>query len=154
MTHYGDRMPEVPPEVTIRATIQPGSVYYFHHEDIVYSNEPHYFVVINIDPSTEQVIFLVCASSRIDKVKERRNNLPPETLVTVSPDEYLEFKYPSIFDCNTVYLDNIEHLIQRLVKKQLELKLEMNIQLVEQLRQGVIASPLIQPLIKNQLITQ
>lgn len=147
-------MPEVPPEVTIRATIQPGSVYYFHHEDILYSHEPHYFVVINIDPSTEQVILLVCASSKIDKVRERRSNLPPETLVTVSPDQYREFKYPSVFDCNTIYSDNVENLIWRLAEKQLELKLEMNMQMVEQLRQGVIASPLIQPYIKNQLITQ
>ena len=84
----------------------------------------------------------------------RRINLPPETLVTVGPSQYQEFKYPSVFDCNTVYRDNVDQLIQRLAEKQLELKLEMDMQLVEQLRQGVIASPLIQPYIKNQLIPQ
>ena len=58
---------EVPPEVQIKGTIQPGSVYYFIEETFS-SPEPHYFIVVNIDPYSDTIIILVCASHSIDKV--------------------------------------------------------------------------------------
>lgn len=146
-------MPDVPPNVTIRATIRPGSVYYFRHEAFLHSSDPHYFVVINIDPTIEQVVLLVCASTKKFKVAARSANLPPQTLIQVKPSQYPGFIYTSIFDCNYVYEDSLEELIQRLASKQLELKPEMNMQLVEQLRQGVLDSPLIAGRIKAQLRT-
>ena len=146
-------MPDVPPNVTIRATIRPGSVYYFRHEDFLRSSDPHYFVVINIDPTIEQIILLVCASTKISKVVARSGNLPPQTLIKVKPSQYPGFPHTSIFDCNYFYPDSIENLVQRLASKQLELKPEMDIQLVEQLRQGVLDSPLIADRIKAQLRT-
>ena len=146
-------MPDVPPNVTIRATIRPGSVYYFRHEAFLHSSDPHYFVVINIDPTIEQVILLVCASTKIFKVVARSANLPPQTLIKVNPSQYPGFTYPSIFDCNHVYTDSLENLIQRLENRQLVLKPEMNMQLVEQLRQGVLDSPLIAGRVKAQLRT-
>jgi len=146
-------MPDVPPNVTIRASIRPGSVYYFCHETFLHSRDPHYFVVINIDPTIEQVILLVCASTRKFKVAARSANVPPQTLVQVKPSQYPGFIYTSILDCNFVYEDSLETLIQRLANKQLELKPEMDMQLVEQLRKGVLDSPLITPRIKAQLRT-
>lgn len=71
---------EVPPEVAIKATIRPGSVFYFL-EDTLTSDEPHYFIVINIDPLTDKTLVLVCASSQIPRVRRRRRNCPAETLV-------------------------------------------------------------------------
>lgn len=145
-------MPDVPPDVTIRATIRSGSVYYFRHEDFLHSRDPHYFVVINMDPTIEQVIFLVCASTKKFKVRVRSANLPPQTLIQVEPSLYPGFTYTSVLDCNYVYEDSLENLIQRLVNKQLELKPEMDMQLVKQLRQGVLDSPLIPGRIKAQLL--
>ena len=146
-------MPDVPSNVVIRGTIRPGSVYYFRHEDFLHSTDPHYFAVINIDPTIEQIILLVCAHSGKFKVSQRRAGLPPQTLVQVAPSQYPGFIHPSIFDCNKVYTDNLENLIQRLANKQLELKPELDMQIVEQLRQGVLASPLIEGWKQTQLRT-
>ena len=93
-------MPDVPPDVVIRGTIQPGSVYYFRHDEFLHSTDPHYFIVINIDPTIEQVILLVCASTKKFKVFERSANFPPQTLVQVEPSQYTGFTYTSIIDCN------------------------------------------------------
>lgn len=146
-------MLDVPPDVAIRGTIRPGSVYYFRHEDFLHSTDRHFFAVINIDPTIEQIILLVCASTRKFKVVARSTDLPPQTLVRVEPSQYSGFIYSSIFDCNSVYTDSLENLIQRLKNKQLELKPEIDMQIVEQLRQGVLDSPKITGRVKAQLRT-
>ncbi len=133
-------MVKIPPEVAIRGTIRPGSVYYFPHESFS-SPEPHYFVVINIDPTIDEVILLICASSKIANVKSQWRNCPDETLVVISPHQYSGFKSLSILNCNHVIEQSIDQLVERLSNGQLKLKPEMSIELVEQLRQGVIISP-------------
>lgn len=143
-------MPDVPPDVAIKATIRPGSVYLFHNESLS-SPYPHYFIVVNINPMSEQTIILVWASSQIAKVKKRRQNCPRETLVQIMPDQYPDFLYPSIVDCNHFHEETLEKLIERLSAKQLQLKTEMDMPLVEQLRQGLLASRLIPRRIKMQL---
>lgn len=143
-------MPDVPPDVAIKATIRPGSVYFFHHEDLS-SSYPHYFIVVNIDPISEQTIILVWASSQIANVKKRRRNCPQETLVQITSNQYPDFPYPSVVDCNHYIEETLEKLIERLSTKQLQLKTEMDMLLVKQLRQGLLASRLIPGRIKMQL---
>jgi len=143
-------MPSVPPHIAIRATIRPGSVYYFHSESLS-STYPHYFIVVNIDPISEQTIILVWASSQIATVKQRRRNCPQETLVQIMPNQYPDFPFPSIVDCNHYREETLEKLIERLASKQLQLKAEMDMLIVEQLRQGLLASELIPGRIKMQL---
>ena len=143
-------MIDVPPEVAIRSTIKPGSVYYFS-EDSLHSSEPHYFIVINKDPFGERVVLLVCASSRIDKVKQRRRTYPVDTLVEITSLQYKDFKVNSIVDCNYLLEKTIDQLIDKLTHKKLWLKTEMDFALVKRLREGVLASPLIERRIKALL---
>jgi hypothetical protein len=131
---------KVPPEVAVRATIRPGSVYYFPYEHFS-SPEPHYFVVVNIDPTSEELILLVYSTSQISKVKRRYRDCPDETLVEISPHQYPNFKKVSVLDCNYVIKQTIDQIIERLSNEQLKLMPEMPIELVEQLRQGILASP-------------
>ncbi len=133
-------MVKVPPEVAIRGTIRPGSVYYFPHESFS-SPQSHYFVVINIDPIIDRVILLICASSKIDSVKSQWRSCPDETFVVISPHQYSGFTLRSILNCNHVIEQSIDQLVERLSNERLKLKPEMSIKLVEQLRQGVIISP-------------
>ncbi len=143
-------MVKIPPEVAIRAAIRPGSVYYFPHESFS-SPEPHYFVVINIDPISDEVILLICASSKVATVRSLWQNCPGETFVEISPYQYSGFKLMSVLNCNHVIEQTIDQLIQRLSSGQLKLKPEMHIELVEQLRRGVLTSPLVSGRIKTQL---
>jgi len=128
--------------VQIKASIKPGSVYYFPEETLK-SKEPHYFVVINRDPLTDTVLLLVCASSQIPKVKRRRRECPPETVVHISPSQYSDFTTPSVIDCNDVFERSTNQLIEKLRNGKLKIKTEMSIPLVEQLRAGVLKSNLV-----------
>jgi hypothetical protein len=143
--------PEIPPDVILKSTIRPGSVYYFPHETFS-SDAPHYFIVINKEPFTAPTILMVCSSTRFFKVQTRNANVPAQTLVRITPAQYPDFPYPSIIDCNRVYKESIEGLIQRLSNRTLQLKAEMNMTLVEQLRQGVLSSPQIAGNIKKLLL--
>jgi len=141
---------KIPPEVAIRGTIRPGSVYYFPHESFS-SPKPHYFVVINIDPTIDEVILLICASSKIASVRSQWRNCPDETFVVISPRQYSGFKATSILNCNHVIEQSIDQLVERLSNERLKLKPEMSIELVEQLRQGMISSPTVSSRIKALL---
>lgn len=144
---------DISPEVALKGSIRPGSVYYFPSERLT-SDESHYFVVINLDPFTEQITLLVCGSSRVESVKRRNKDNPPETLVEVTPEEYSQFSEKTIFDCNSsVFKHTIDDLIQRLSSKRLEICLnDMPIEIVERLRVGVLASPVVEYNTKQQLI--
>lgn len=140
-------MIDIPPEVQIRSTIRLGSVYYFP-EDTFKSAEPHYFIVINTDPQSDTVIFLVCASSQIEKVRRHRRTCPSETLVEIAPNKYPDFRVNSLIDCNFVIVKSIDQLIEKLSLGTLKMKTEMDVSLVKRLRNGVISSPLVERRIK------
>ncbi|MDD5701431.1 MAG: hypothetical protein PHU23_05205 [Dehalococcoidales bacterium] len=143
-------MIEIPPEVVIKSTIKTGSVYYFP-EETIHSAEPHYFIVLNINPTDDTILILVCASSRVEKVKLRRRMCPPSTLVEVTPTEYEDFTVPSIIDCNYVLEKSITQLIEKLSTNKLRLKSEMDMSIVDRIRNGVKDSILIDRRIKQTL---
>jgi hypothetical protein len=146
---------EIPPEVVIQGSIRPGSVYYFPSEHIS-SPEPHYYVVINLDPFVEQLILLVIGTSKIETVKQRNKDHPLNTLVTVTPEEYKPFTQITIFDCNNgVYPYPVSDLIRRLSIRKLEYcTCEMPTDIVERLREGVLTSRVITRSIKEQLLVK
>lgn len=145
-------MIDIPPEAQIKSTIKPGSVFYFIEEALKFSEEPHYFIVINHNPITDRVILLVCASSQIQKVKRMRRSIT-DTIVEVAKREYPDFTKDSIIDCNGVFERSISTLVQKLKEGDLKAKREIDISIVEKLRKATIASPLVENNIKK-LLTQ
>jgi hypothetical protein len=139
----------IPPEI-IKASIKPGSVYYFREENIQ-STEKHYFVVINRNPHTDEIILLVCASSQIAHVKLIYKNCFAKTLVIIKPEEYSGFRVPSIFNCNNIFRKSIDLIMKKYESNELLIKPEMDPKLVDTLRNGVLASNQIAPRIKSML---
>ena len=143
---------EIPPEVRIRGGIRAGTVYYFKEESHEQDAPPHHFVVINLDPVSDQILILVCASSQVDKIKKNRRNLPTATLVEVSHVEYSDFVLPTIFDCNTVYEKTISEIVKKLEEGKLgAYNLDMSSEVVSRLRAGVLISPLVRRELKKIL---
>lgn len=142
-------MIKVPPQIALKATIRSGSVYYFRHESFS-SLEPHYFVVINVNPAGDQVILLICASSKRHAIGA---NCPKKSFITIGHTQYSAFKEASVLNCNYVIEQTIDQLISRLSNKTLQMKPEMDIKLVKLLREGVLSSPLVPERIKSQLRT-
>jgi len=138
-------MVDVPPEVKIKAVLKPGAVFYFEEESLK-SDEPHYFVVLNQNPSVDVILLMVVSSSQIPKVYLRnQNNNPSETLIEVSPTEYPDFTKNSIFDCNKVFLKTVDELIDKVKTNKLKLKSNISSELLDRLRNAVLASPSVPP---------
>jgi len=138
----------------IPETIETGSVYYFEEERLS-SGEPHYFIVLNRNPRTEDFLIFVCASSQVGKRKRIAHFLkfPDRTLVTVLPSEYPQFSKETIIDCNRVF----EKTIQSLIKKETEGKLKsckdlMPREIVGKLISGVLASDQISESVRKILL--
>ncbi len=139
---------EIPAEVQLRATIRAGSVYYFPE---FFDRIPHFFIVMNIDPLTDTVIYLLCASSRIQKVYDRNTGSLTETLVEISPSDYEGFNSQSIVDCNEIHTKSLGDLIGKLEEGRLTMKPEMTESLLAKLRLGVFRSKRVPERIKGQI---
>lgn len=143
----------MPPQWTkplLNITLRSGSVYYLQHRNMT-SPEPHYFVVLNSNPSTSEFLVLLVASSRVDKVKRRRNDLPASTLVEITPADYSEFSQQSIIDCNQCFRFSRQELLNKLQQRVATEKTPMPKEVVKKLREGIIVSPLIENEIKDMV---
>ena len=132
----------------LNLTLRCGSVYYLQHRDMT-SSEPHYFVVLNSKPSSNEFLILIVASSQIEKVKRRRKHLPGSTLVEITPSDYSEFSKESIIDCNYCFRFSKQELLNKLQQRVAHEKVPIPEPLIEQLRTGILESPLIENEIKE-----
>lgn len=144
---------EMSAEVRIMAAIQSGSVFYFE-EETLNTTDAHYFVVLNKDPRTEELLILVVASSQVERRKEIANKLgfPAETLVFVSPIEYPLFTKDTVIDCNRAFEKTSQSLIEKLEANRLRVCTEvMSADIVQKLKAGIAASTQITENIKKLL---
>jgi hypothetical protein len=137
-------------EIQIKATLKSGSVYYFE-DDSLSSTEPHYFIVLNHDPSNDFLLLLVCSSSQIQKVKIRNKNNPSSTLVELTPKDFSDFTKDSIIDCNRVFPRSVNELILKLSEGKLKLKSDLPVAIVSKLQQGVLDSTMVEESLKRIL---
>lgn len=145
-------MIEIPAEIRIKATIKPGAVYYF--PEVSFSSpDPHYFIVLNNDPVSTNVVILVCSTSKIEKVEKRISHygISKETIVKISKDAYACFTKDSVINCNDVRSKSIDEIIEKLESGKLKIKAKMPREIVDKLVLAVRKSPLVEQEIKNML---
>jgi len=146
---------EIPFDIQVLATLQSGSVYYFQEDARDFSSTaPHYFVVVNIEPQTEELLILVCASSQVARRQEaiKRLGYPEETLVLMTSEDYEHFTKETVIDCNRVFLKTTREIIDKGQQGKLRICSEkMPSKIVKQLQSGLIASPKISRKVKNML---
>lgn len=144
-------MIEFKPEQQIALALRPGAVFYFIEESFE-TGVPHFFILINHTPLEDPLLFLVCSSSQIDKVKERYKNSPDTTLVEIEKDEYDEFTEDSIINCNVVFKQTRVGLVEKLRSGKLKIKNPVSEDILERLRLAVCDSPEVLKGIKKYLI--
>ena len=137
-------------DALLRLTLRGGAVYYLKHRSMT-SPEPHYFVVLNLDPIGDEFLVMLVASSKVENVIHRNRNLPKETLVRIDPAEYSEFSKPSIIDCNRYLRIGKQELLQKLQQQFAHEKSQMPTVILDKLRTGIAASPLIESEIKDMI---
>ncbi len=144
---------EISADIQILATIKTGSVYYFEEESLS-SQEPHFFVILNKNPRTDEFLILVCASSQVEKRKNigKKLGFPSETLVIISPGEYKLFKKETVIDCNRAFEKTAQFLIEKLKNKKLRVCTErMPNTIVNKLIGGVLMSSQIAEKVQEML---
>lgn len=141
---------KIPPILTIEKTIKAGSVYYFPNEKLN-TPAPHFHIVLNNDPQSDELILLVISSSKVEIVKRRRKNEPKETLVEIPKIKYPEFSVDSIIDCNNVFVFSKKELISKYENGSLKLKTEFPPKLVQTLTEGVLMSRIVEKQFKRIL---
>jgi len=142
---------EITAEIRLKATIRPGSVFYFK-EDSWNAEYSHNFVVLNYNPTTDDALILVGATTLDIKIFYRIKNLPRETIVDVTKDSCPFVDKPSYFNCNNVIQKKIEHLVEKLNNGELMIRHDyLDNAILEKIRTGVKASPLVEKWIKNLL---
>ena len=93
---------------------------------------------------------MVCSTSQVDKAIRRRRN-SPHTLVKISKTEYPAFTKDSIVDCNSVFENTVDGIVDLLQSRKLKHKPEMPIKIVKKLCNAVLASPIVENRIKEIL---
>ncbi len=148
-------MIDIPAEIRILVSIQRGSVYYFE-DDQLSSEEPHYFIVLNENPRSEDFLILLVASSQVVKRTRIANLLgfPPETLVVITPTECPLFTKETIIDCNSTFERTARSLIEKLEQGKLKVCTEiLPSEIVDRLIAGVLASTQVSANIQGMLFS-
>jgi len=97
----------------LKLFLRGGAVFYVQDRSLT-SAEPHFFIVLNHSPLTEEYLLLVVSSSQLEGVKRRFSHLPAQTLVEIAPEAYADFTKPSIINCNHVFRRTKAQLIEQL----------------------------------------
>ncbi len=127
----------------IRHTLRPGTVYYFQHRALS-SVEPHYFIVVNINPLGDELLLMAVASSKLENVRLRRRGLPPETLVEISQLDYDEFTKQSIVDCNKVFRKSLAELVEDWRRGVVSPMKDLPRELLFRIQAGIMISPMVE----------
>lgn len=140
----------IDPSIKVKSTIREGSVFYFAGDGFK-EKIPHYYVVLNSNPLTDEVLLLVFASSFGEGLYLKINNspYPAETFIDVTPEQCSLLKRVSIFDCNRVFEKNIEMVVEKLSNNKLKICGCIEIEVLKRLRNGVLLSPAVTENVKN-----
>jgi len=142
----------IDPEIQIKSTIKPGSIFLFADDDYLNST-PHYYVVLNHNPLKDTVLLLVCAVTLDGNVFCNIDNspYPRETYVDVTPNQCSILRHVSLFDCNRVKERELAKLVDKLREKKLKHIGIIEHDVLKSLRTASIISPAIEENIKKLL---
>ena len=110
-------MPPPGIDPTLRLSLREGSVYYFTERTLT-SAEPHYFIVVNSDPLTQQLLLLSVVTSKVEEVKRRRADCLA-TVVELSPKDFDLLTKLSIVDCNSLKTIPLAEFNERFARKEI-----------------------------------
>ena len=134
----------VPADVCIKSTIRPGSVYLFLEDSFEGCDKKHYVIVLNSNPLSDELLFLVWSKTLSEKVFLHIDSasLPIETFVDITGKcDWLA--HPTVVDCNNVIEKDINELIGELESGELKMIGTVSEEILSSLISGVLISPLV-----------
>ena len=114
------RYMDMPPEVLVATCIEQGTVYHYeaeftNHDGSMYRGN-RFFIVLNVDPKTDEVIVLTTITKQVTRVETyiARVGEAPETAVRLLPADFSELREESIVNCNSVHSSTREKIVEKL----------------------------------------
>ena len=126
----------------LHLSLRSGTVFYMADRKLT-SAQPHFFIVVNRDPLGDELLLLTVASSKVDKVKNRRQREDKSTVVEISSSDYADFTKDSVIDCNQVFTKSLRDLCDQWERKEIDSKKDLPSQLLIAVQNGVLASRLV-----------
>jgi len=134
---------EIPPQI-LKKILKPGTAFLFDQETFK-GRKPHFFVVLNHNPQTDELLLMVNATTKVDnrRFEMELTGVPEETLVVVKAGECSFLIKESAFDCNFPTIRSVDDLVLKFQQKALKMVGEISEDLLSKLRFGVLQSPMV-----------
>ena len=147
---------EFSPEQLRKALIQTGSLIRFDPGTIFGDTNAHFGVVVNVDPNAQQAVVVVCASSKVDKLRKFASlrGLSPNTVVCVTGGVHPHFGKDTAFNCNNPELVPFNVIESWQSQNLIELIARNNLvdgTLLDEIRAGIMISNMVEDAIKDML---
>ncbi|MCB1212133.1 MAG: hypothetical protein KDK97_22610 [Verrucomicrobiales bacterium] len=135
-------MPEEKLPLELRLGLRTGSVFYFRAREL-FSEKPHFFVVVNANPLTDELLLMTVFTSQIDKVQQR-NRERAETVVTFGPGDYAPLDRPTAVDGNVILRRSLGEMAELVRRKEMVYHPDLPPALLERIRAAILSSPVIE----------
>ena len=143
------------PEFKLESSLKRGVVYKLRLENdpTFSSSAPHWWVVLNKDPKSNEIIIASCATSRSTPRVRANNSQFPErynnSIVEVEIGGYVEFRETTLIDCNNIRKFSKGDLVQMVKNKKLEICKEVS----EILLNSIIVAARSSPTVDSSVLT-
>jgi hypothetical protein len=136
--------------LALKLSLRRGCVYYFVDRRTT-STEPHYFVVVNSEPLGDELLLLCIVTSNVERVRRMRICLPGTT-VEIDPTDWPGvLTKPSVIDGNVLFARDLDGFVERWKRHEIQECARIPDELLEEVRVAVLASPLIEAVLKEKL---
>lgn len=149
---------QIPLDISIPICIEQGSIYHFHidiknQDGTVYGGD-RFFIVLNLNPKTDEILILTTITKKIDKNREfiKRIGEDPSTLVLISTSDFSRLSQDSIVNCNNVYQITIKELIDKIKNGGKIFSNKLPKTIINALVSGILKSKQVSPEVKQKLI--
>ncbi len=149
---------EIPPEISIPICIEQGTVYHYRlditNRDGSFYSGDRFFIVLNVNPKTDEILVLTTMTTQIRKQRQYIKIVgeDPETLVFVSPADFLSLSERSVVNCNNIYQITMADLIAKIKNGGKTFVQKLPRTVVSALVSGVMKSRQVSADIKKMLI--
>lgn len=148
----------IDPGISIPICIEQGSIYLYrldttNKDGTLYSGD-RFFIVLNTNPKTDEVIILTTITTKVEKQAEliKRTGEDPSTLVQISISDFPNLSKDSVVNCNRIYQITLQELIEKVKNGGKFFSFTLPKTVISALVSGVLKSKQVAPEIKEMLV--
>jgi len=149
---------EIPLKISITTCIEQGAIYHYRitkqNQDGTAYDGNRFFIVINANPKTDEILVLVTITKEIDNVKEfiKKIHEDSDTVVPITISDFPHLSRDSAVNCNNVYQISMKELIKKIENGGKIFKHKLPETIISALISGVMKSNQVSPEVKEMLV--